>query len=272
MPASHPLIVPILVAERPGDAPSQDRVVTTANAVIVLDGASHPDPTLRDGGWLADQLGATLGHHIERTPTVDLADALAEAIDAVSAEHGLTPGEAPSTTVAIVRWTTSRVDVLVLCDSPVVVLDWRGQLHFVRDDRLALISGQLSRPSGFNADDPGLWRSFVASQQRQRNRAGGYWVAEATPEAARHAIQRTWPIDQVVSVLAMTDGVAGAIDSGHIPLDWSAAMTLGRDDPKRLVDIIHEAEAADPHGQHWPRAKRHDDKALAAIRFDLAKP
>jgi hypothetical protein len=39
-----------------------------------------------------------------------------------------------------------------------------------------------------------------------------------------------------------------------------------------VVDLVHDAEAADGDRRRWPRSKRHDGKALAVLRFDLARP
>lgn len=264
-------VVPILTAERSnGSRPSEDRIFTTRNAVIVLDGASQPDPSVRDGGWLANQLGADLANRLDQEPDADLVHALANSIRQIAESHHLEPGHSPSTTVAIVRWNASTVDVLVLCDSPVIVTDRHGHLHQVRDDRLATVTAALNRPDRFNAETPDAWRSLVAGQRRERNRPGGYWVAEADPDAAHHAVTASWPAEQVAVILAMTDGVSIGVDRYGIPPDWATAVELASDDPHRLVDAIHNAEADDPHGERWPRSKRHDDKALAVLRFDLA--
>jgi hypothetical protein len=260
-----------MTAERSnGTHPSEDRIFTTRNAVIVLDGASQPDPSLRDGGWLADQLGTNLANHLRHEPGADLARALADSIRRVAEGHHLQPGESPSTTVAIVRWDASTVHVLVLCDSPVIVADRRGRVHQVRDDRLATVTAALDRPNRFNAEAPDAWRSLVGGQRRERNRPGGYWVAEADPEAAHHAVTASWPADEVAVILAMTDGVSVGVDRYGIPPDWATAVELASDHPARLVDAIHDAEAGDPLGERWPRSKQHDDKALAVLRFDLA--
>jgi hypothetical protein len=50
-------MISIRTAERPGAGrPTEDRIFTTENAVIVLDGAAQPEHAIRDGGWLADTL------------------------------------------------------------------------------------------------------------------------------------------------------------------------------------------------------------------------
>lgn len=270
-PASAP-VVRVSQAERSnGSRPSEDRIFTTDQAVIVLDGASQPDPAVHDGGWLADQLGSDLAARLEDEPSTDLAQALAASIRTVAEANDLQPGESPSTTVAIVRWNTDTVDVLVLCDSLVVVKDRLGRLHEVRDDRLASVTAGINRPAGFNADDLGAWRDLVGGQRQHRNRPGGYWVAEADPAAAFHAVTASWPIPDVAVVLAMTDGVSKGVERYGVPPDWTTAVDLAVDHPSRLVNTIHDAEAADPLGTRWRRSKRHDDKALAVLCVEPAR-
>jgi hypothetical protein len=271
MPPSAPPVVPILCAERGnGTRPTEDRIFTTDRAVIVLDGASQPDPTPLDGGWLADQLGGTLAQRLTAEPDVELAQVLEDSIRHVAGRYQLRPGKSPSTTVAIVRWDAETVDALVLCDSTVVALDELGRVHQVRDDRLATASRSLRRTAPVLSEDIEGWRAFVAGQRRARNRVGGYWVAEAVPEAASHAMSASWPIDELTIVMAMTDGVSKGVDCYQVPPDWTAAAELATDDPRRLVDAVHAAEEGDPAGERWSRSKRHDDKALAVIRFDQA--
>jgi hypothetical protein len=273
MPSAAPRVVPILCAERGnGTRPTEDRIFTTDRAVIVLDGASQPDPTPLDGGWLAEQLGRTLAQRLTATPDVELAQVLEDSIRHVADRHQLRPGESPSTTVAIVRWNAHTVEALVLCDSTVVTLDKLGCIHEVRDDRLATASRTLRRTARVLSEDIEGWRTFVAGQRRARNRVGGYWVAEAVPEAARHAMTASWPIDELAIVMAMTDGVSKGVDCYRVPPNWPSAIELAADDPSRLVEAVHAAEEGDPTGQRWPRSKRHDDKALAVVRFDLANP
>lgn len=263
-------VVAVRSAQRPGSEtrPTEDRIFTTDNAVIVLDGASQPEATARNGGWLADRLGAELAAELHARPGDDLASVLERSIRVVADRHWLHSGQSPSTTVSIVRWHANTVEVLVLCDSLVIVADRNGQVHQVRDDRLASVA-HAERPTGFAVDDPDRWQALVEAQRRMRNVDGGYWVAEATPEAARHAVRASWPINEVDTVLAMTDGVSIGVDRYGVPVDWPTAVAMATDDPARLVNAIHAAETADPHGHRWPRSKRHDDKALVVIRFNL---
>ncbi|MEU4802342.1 hypothetical protein [Actinosynnema sp. NPDC023587] len=243
----------ITTAERAGvgpdgaPRPTEDRIVVLENAVVLLDGATSPTPRARDGGWhsarLAAQFGPADGHL-----RGDLADELAAAIARLAAEHGLVPGDSPSSTAAIVRWTDETVDALVLADSPVVVF---GEgIDVVADDRLRDLRGKVGRVTDW------------------RNREGGFWVAEAEPAAAHRAVRRSWRRDAVHTVLMATDGVSCGVDDYALFADWREVVDITfAKGPEAVLDAIREAEATDPERVRWRRPKVHDDQALAVLRF-----
>ena len=244
----------ITTAERPGvgrdglPRPTEDRVVRLPNAVVLLDGATSPTPRERDGGWhsrhLAEELTG-LDH--------DLADDLAEAIARLAAKHRLTPGDSPSSTVAITRWTDTTVDVLVLADSPVVVFTDTGA-EVVADNRLRDLRGRVDRITDW------------------RNREGGWWVAEADPAAAHRAVRASWPRDRVRTVLMATDGVSCGVDDYGLFADWQTVLDITSEKgPEAVLDEIRAAEAGDGERKKWRRPKVHDDQALAVIRFAAGK-
>jgi hypothetical protein len=264
-------------AARDGDrGTTEDRIYFGDHFAMVLDGASSPDRSHRDGGWYAPVLGECMSEHLRRAPNVPLDQALRESIAAITAQHTLTPGSAPSATLAIVRWDPRTVEAFVLGDSPVAIEQVDGRVEVVRDDRLDAVAQPEYRAllkaaarSGFGFDHPDEWRALVAAQRRARNQPGGYWIAEATPEAANHAVRAEWPTDTVASILLVTDGVAAGPDTYGIPASWADAIRTARTDPQQLVDAVHQAEASDPTGRRWPRSKRHDDKAAAFIDLRL---
>ncbi|MFD5030016.1 hypothetical protein ACFWM0_06260 [Streptomyces sp. NPDC058405] len=91
-------------------------------AVIVLDGVSTLAASTPLGGWYADCLGMELAAGLTRAPDGDLREILEGAIGAVTARHGLVPGESPAATVAIARLHNDQVEALVLADTPVIAL------------------------------------------------------------------------------------------------------------------------------------------------------
>jgi len=262
-------------AARDGDrGATQDRIYLGDHFAMVLDGASSPDRSHLDGGWYATVLGEYLTAQLRQNPDVPLDQAVRESIAAIATQHRLTPGSAPSATLAIVRWDTSTAEAFVLGDSPVAVERTDGRIEVVRDDRLNSVAQpehqallEAAARHGFGFDHPDEWRALVDAQRRLRNQRGGYWIAEATPEAADHAIRAKWPTDTIASVLLVTDGVAAGPDTYGIPASWADAIRIARLDPQELVNAVHEAEARDATGRRWPRSKRHDDKAAVLLTF-----
>ncbi|MFD0856276.1 hypothetical protein ACFQ07_28815, partial [Actinomadura adrarensis] len=122
--------------------------------------------------------------------------------------------------------------------------------------------------AGHATDVNDLIKATRPAKLARMNREGGYWIAEATPEAGHHAVLRTWPIDDVHAALAVTDGVSCGIDEYDVPPSWPEALTLTLNQgPQALLDEIHAAEASDPQRHRWPRPKTHDDKAAAFVLF-----
>jgi hypothetical protein len=263
----------LAVAERAaGSKPTQDRTVLLPDAVAVLDGASAPDPAERDGGWYAEQLARELAGRLGDR-RLDLTTVLADAIAALTSEFRLVPGSSPSSTVTLLRWDGTRVDGLVLGDSPLVIFAG-GAAEVVVDERLNAVAprqrvayhDRLARGGGYDDGHRELLRELVGEQRRHRNRPDGYWIAEATPTAARQALTRSWPTAAVTTAVLASDGVSRGI--GRSVPDWTAALALvDRYGPDALLDAVRAPERADPDGRHWPRSKPYDDQALVIVRF-----
>jgi hypothetical protein len=218
---------------------TEDRIRVLPNAVVVLDGVtSRTRPPNRNGGWYATKLADELARVINDADPLD--DLLAAAITNVVAEHGLVPGDSPSATAAIVRWSEDRIDALVLCDTPVVAFG--RTTHVLEDTRLADL-----RP------DPDIvaWK----------NKPGGYWVAEAEPGAAHQALTASWPRAEISKVIIATDGVSCGVSEYGL-FEWAdlAELPLGE-----VLDRIRAAELDDSERRRWPRYKIHDDQAIARI-------
>lgn len=266
------------VAEQPGvgidgrDRPTEDRVVLLPGAVVLADGATALWPTERGGGWYADRLCAALAAGLTERPSAALADVLAGAIAGVAAEYDLVPGAAPSSTVAMLRWTADRVDALVLADSPVVVFTDAGA-EVLADDRIAALPrpggyrGRLRAGGGFGPGHVDALRASGAATGRLRNVPGGFWVAEADPAAAAQAATASWPRAGLRAALLASDGVSCGVDDYQI-FDWPGALALAADaGPAAVLARVRAAERADPDGARWPRPKPHDDQALVLVRF-----
>lgn len=238
--------------------PTEDHVVVLDNAVVLLDGATSADTDLPSGGWYAGHLAGALEHRLRAHPHGDLAETLASSIVDISTENGLRQGNCPSSTVAMLRWNTTTVDALVLGDSPIVVFGAES-VDVLADNRIAVLRahGRIRT------------REDVAAA---RNAPGGFWVAEADPSAAAQAIRASWTRTDVHAVCVLTDGAAaGVTDYGLF--DWTQMLELAQHQgADRVLESIRAAERDDRNRMRWPRPKRHDDQALALVRFRAPAP
>lgn len=270
------------MAERPGVAltggvaESEDRIVVLPNAVVLLDGATRLEPGRHTGGWYAERLGDRLRRQLTAEPDVDLAELLAAAISQVAADHDLEPGQAPSSTVALLRWDEERVDALVLADSPIVAFTV-GDVHVLSDNRLANLAiprrtnyrDQLRHGTGFTPTHTEALKASAAEVAQWRNRQGGFWVAEADPDAAKQAMRATWLRDQVQAIVMASDGVSCGVDDYGVFADWTALYDQAvQDGLHTVLDAVRKAEESDPDGRKWPRPKPHDDQSLVVVHFD----
>lgn len=258
-------------ATRAGSSNNQDRFLVGDGFAAVLDGAtSVAGDRSHDPGWYAEQLARAIGETVPRGGA--LADAVADAIRIVRDTHGLTPETAPTSTVALARWSDDVVETYVLSDSYVVALRADGAETVHTDDRLdavgaterATYRARLAAGSGYDVEHRELLVALQAEQARRRNQPSGYWIAGAEPEAAAHGIATIQERSGVAALLLASDGV----DPERHPKSttwrglYDEARTVGA---ARVLQDIHDTEATDPDGRRWPRSKRHDDKTLVTV-------
>ncbi|MHC1563434.1 PP2C family serine/threonine-protein phosphatase [Actinomycetospora sp. C-140] len=258
----------VISAELPaGDAPNEDRVRVGTNAVVVLDGASGSDTRVTVADYV-DHLAGALIDVLDAEPDVPLPHALADAIRSTVAALRLMPGESPSSTVSIARRRGDEVHLLVLGDSP-IYLGPDGDLF--TDDRLARLDlpsrtkayKRLRQGAGYDEAHRELVRAVRAEQLPLLNEPGGYWIAEARPEAGHESVTRTVPADLPWLVM-LTDGVDKPLRHLGIPIDDVAQRT--RVQLEDLLRELHEwEEDKDPAALELPRFKQHDDKTAVVV-------
>jgi hypothetical protein len=271
---TSPLIVQTATRQGSGRT-NQDHIVITDRTVAVLDGATSwlPQDPSQDGGWYARTLGEQLAHRLDSEAA--LPDIVRSAITVLRDRYGLRRGESPESTVTIARWDTDAVEVYVLSDSPAVIYDEHGRYTVVRDDRLESVGAahrtvyreHLRAGHGYDHALHDLIAQVQLDERAARNTADGYWIAEADPDAADHAVTKRIPHVDIDAVLLLTDGASAAVDEYRQPPDWTAVRTaLDLHGIQRFLDAIHALEETDPNGHRWPRSKPHDDKTLAYWR------
>ncbi|UUV32261.1 hypothetical protein NQK81_02070 [Amycolatopsis roodepoortensis] len=262
--------VHVSVAQNPPFHDSDDKVFTTRDAVIVLDGASAHAPVPVSPSTYAHTLGGHLRDRLEDDPGTDLAGALADAIAATTTQLGLTAGRSPSSTVTILRHRDGQVDVLMLGDNLLVlpgrtITDPRLD-HLDIPERLQY-KQRLAAGTGFDDIHRGLLVALQRQQTARRNRPGGYWIAETDPAAAYQAIRATISVDRIPWAIVATDGAYTPME--HLGItDWPTISVMTAPDLHDILTRCHTWEHdVDPDARTLPRAKRHDDKTLVTSRF-----
>ncbi|MEU5761162.1 PP2C family serine/threonine-protein phosphatase [Nocardia sp. NPDC047648] len=250
---------------------AEDRVFTTRAGIIVLDGATSHDPSTPPAQRYVDTLGRELQNRLDTDR--HLSAILADSIRCTASALDLRPGQSPSSTVALVRIWDDILEVLVLGDSAVVVGFTDGSHTVMTDDRLtrlglpesATYKRRLATGSGFDQQHRDLLRRLQCKEHRYRNRPGGFWIAEADPEAAQHAITYTCSLKTVAWAIATTDGAFDTLCALKVP--WEHIARNSQDELSELLNQCATWESdADPDGRALPRSKRHDDKTIAVIR------
>jgi hypothetical protein len=261
----------VTTAQLPPIQDSDDKIFTTRHAVIMLDGASAFVPVPVPANTYADRLGKHLRDSLQAWPDADLRATLAGAIHTTARQLNLTPGQSPSSTVTITRELDDHLDLLVLGDNLVVLPD--DTITDERMDQLDLAprrkyQERLAAGAGYDDEHRAILRELQTQQAQRRNREGGYWIAEADPDAACHAITTRRPISETPWAVLATDGAYNTMQ--HLELnDWPSIVEADSHELNFVLEQCKEWESGiDPQGSKLPRAKRHDDKSIARIQFN----
>jgi hypothetical protein len=162
------------------------------------------------------------------------------------------------------------MDLLVLGDTQIatpsgIYIDNRLG-NFATSERAAYRT-RLGEGHGYDDSHRELLRALQTQQAQHRNRENGYWIAEAVPDAAFHAMTTTLPVASTPWLVLATDGAYKTM--AHLGLDdWDAVAGLEQPELQQLLTDLERWEANDdPLGLALPRAKCHDDKTLASVKL-----
>ncbi|WP_226358551.1 hypothetical protein [Pseudonocardia sp. ICBG601] len=250
-----------------GSPPGQDRWTATPHGIVVLDGATASAPEVPPAERYVDTLLDALASRLASRD--ELPDVIAGAIADATSALGIAPGGGPSSTVALLRWTETTIDVAALGDNTIVLGLTNGGEVRLRDDRLSTVAPaarrsyheRLRHGHGYDDGHRDLLTAIQRSEVQARNTQNGYWIAEADPDAGHHAETMQLPSGAVSWAVIATDGAQRVID--HLGLPWAEVATSDGAEIRALLGRLHRWETEnDPNGQALPRAKPHDDKTV----------
>ncbi|HTJ72662.1 MAG TPA: hypothetical protein VL551_34305 [Actinospica sp.] len=272
--------VTIATDRAPGQLENEDFAGSVAHAAVLLDGAGLSG--VDDGGcahgvaWYTRKLGTCLLANLHNDADSELTHALSSAIAEVAASHQATcdlahPGT-PSATVVILRERSEHLDYLVLADSTLVLAGLHGDFTVVTDQREAEIGrryrAEMDALIGGTAAHAKARAEYVAKLRAHRNREGGFFVAAADPDVAKHSLTATAKRSEARHALLLSDG-ASRLNDRFRQQSWAQTLQLVTSDgPGSLIAAVREAEHEDPEGHRWPRGKIHDD--ATAILCELS--
>lgn len=233
------------------DRPNEDYVVCGPDWIAVFDGATAPDGIdsgcVHDVHWLVRRFASAISARMPlgdtARPGMPLDELLAATITDVRGMHGgtcdLANPDSPSTTVSLCRVAGTRLEYLVLADSPMVLWHPDDGPSVFRDNGLDRLPGG---------------RPYTLEQVRRlRNHDGGFWVASTVPEAAYHSVRGSLELEPGSELAVLTDGASRFAE--WYGRSWESLVAMLRDaGPRRLIAAVRELEKAQP-----PEGKQHDD-------------
>jgi hypothetical protein len=265
---------------RDGSHTNEDLAVVFGNVAWVLDGASDPltqsERCSHNASWYVRAFSRALAVALEQQPSATLRELLATAIDSTRTAHDTMCGQAvclqPSAAVALGRWSTNRLEYLVLGDCSILHSE-RDGVASITDARLEKVAAEIRTEIlerlrlGYGFADPkrlGLLRELVEAEQNARNTNDGYWIAAYDSDAAQHAVAGTLSLDRSqpdpTVVAFLSDGLDRAVRLFPIHNSCERFLdALKNDGPGSAIHRVRRAERADPTGFRFPRTKPTDD-------------
>ncbi|MBN9108891.1 MAG: hypothetical protein J0I34_08920 [Pseudonocardia sp.] len=265
----------VTVCGRPGgdSADYADLAIVAPFGVVLLDGASAFEPVDVSPVAYVKTLGKFLTASLSKSDHVPVSDAVATAIAKANAELRLKPGASPSSTVSVLRARKNAIDLYVLGDTP-IYYGRSTATQMLSDERLAAVAqpereryrDRLRAGYGYDDEHRVALAALQRAERRSRNVEGGYWIAETLPSAAKNGILVSVDRDTIDWAVLATDGASKYLNWSR--REWSLVAQYSEPDLDNLLEEIHAWERDfDPDGLVMARAKRHDDKTVATVRF-----
>lgn len=235
-----------------------------------------------DASWFARELAtrtaALLADTEKRT-----AVALAQAGKDVATDYLQLPGaltlnreDLPNGSVAVLRWSSTQLEVTMLGDCTAVVILRDGSDVVVHDATLDALDQQnyarmyryAKRNHATMAEARRAVNNHFIANRLKMNEPGGYWAADITCRGYGHELVRRFALDEVAGVFACSDGFIAAVDMGVCDDAATVARRVLAGEGEQLADALREAEQDDAGCLRVHRSKTSDDATYVAVSFE----
>ena len=251
--------------------PNEDFVLASPDIAIVVDGAGIPFGGCTHGvAWYSRQLAVHTMAALLAEVEIPLTEGLARGIAAVAQLHAgtcdLRSPTTPCAAVGILRMGVETVDTLALSDCVVVVETDAGPqvtCDLTIEELSGTEPGVLAGMRIGTDEHQAALAALIERQTATRNGDGGWWVAAADPQAARHSLTNSYPRASVQRAAVFSDGATRPVDQMGLH-DWPQHLDLlDKLGPAGLIDHVRGIELSDPDGSRYSRTKTHDDASAA---------
>jgi hypothetical protein len=188
--------------------------------------------------------------------------------------HALSKLDRVSSGIAVSRINQGRLECFVLGDVEINLQLKTQEWIRLTDDSIKALDGKVMELMEIdeNREEKLVFKGFtqreLALLQSNRNRMnteGGYYILEHDKDAIQHGIFRQYAVEEIESILLMTDGFAQLYQRYDLKEIFRLSKEKGL---KRIVEKLREHEAADQEKKVYKRLKTHDDVTAILGTFE----
>jgi len=248
----------------------------TKNIFGVFDGASSLVPYMSPGSKTGGYVAASTASNTFEKSDGDLKTVALKAnnaIEKIQADAGINLSKNVNrfaTTAAVVRINDDTAELLQIGDSLILIIDADGNatapLGYIDQDIIAMRKWRQFADQGAQ----NIRELVMEDVMRQREAANiGYGALNGDPGVEKHILTTTISLDNVASILLLTDGMFLPKANPDADDNWNEyADCYQQGGLDGLFKLVRNTEKDDPTLVKYPRFKLHDDSSGIALDFN----
>lgn len=168
--------------------------------------------------------------------------------------------------IGIIRINQYELECFILGDVEIAIKFKDGHVEIVTDSKIEAMDDEVIQmiSQNKNREKDIVFNGYTAEEldilRRNRltmNSKEGYYILEHDPEAIQHGIYKTYPLEEIESVLLMSDGFSAIYNKYDC---CTIESLLDSVDRYGVDDIIHRIRRLEQKGfSTYKRLRKHDD-------------